>query len=98
MVKKYKITNTVNEHTSDLCIVSDQVCVNGKPLGMMVKSEPVSELDSGWQFLSGQESEKYVANSHTASIFSVKDMIVFNPELAEYVNDPVGTEIIFELD
>lgn len=92
MGKKYKIP-VVAETSKTVCIVSDQVAVNGKPIGFMVKTPDMGDY-SGWQFLSGQETEKYVSNPHTASVFYLEDIVRYDARVNEYLNSPDGTEII----
>jgi hypothetical protein len=42
------------------CFASDRITVDGKPVGFMYREEGDSDLDSGWRFLAGDESDDYL--------------------------------------
>jgi len=41
------------------CIASDRIFVDGCKVGWMVRTEPDGDIDSGWQFFAGDESQEY---------------------------------------
>src|SRR5215831_15426900 len=41
------------------CLASDMITVHGHPVGFMYREEPDNELDSGWRFFAGSESQEY---------------------------------------
>lgn len=93
MGKKFKISAS-KVPSGNLCIVSDQVAVNGKAIGFMVKHVLGIEDYSGWQFLSGEEKEAYVANPHTGSVFDIEDIKEFDDRVADYLDSVDGSEIV----
>ena len=61
--KQFKITaDQIRQVIPNMggCFASDRIMVDGLPVGYMYREEPDRHVDSGWRFLSGDESQVYV--------------------------------------
>ena len=64
----------------------------------------MNENDSGWQFLAGNEDDEYLNKYKNIAIVSVNQAYQLDPDILNYINNPVGTELIrissneFEID
>ena len=76
------------------CITSDKITVDGLPVRFMYKEKPHNAQDSGWRFLSGTESDEYMANSKNHSIYDVNTIANYDPSIIPFLNSPVGS--VFE--
>lgn len=75
-----------------LCMVSDLIAVEGKGVGYMYRDEPEDAEDSGWRFLTGDESDSYIDNPKNFSLLDVNDVANFDPAIIPLLNSPVGSE------
>ena len=75
------------------CIASDKITVEGMAVGFMYREEPESAEDSGWRFLSGDETEEYVENRNNSMIFDVNTIANYDAAIVPYLSSPVGSEL-----
>lgn len=70
----------------------------------MYRAEPVNENDSGWNFMAGNESREYTDDYKNIALVSVYEVYQLDPDIWNYIDNPVGTELIrissneFEID
>jgi len=76
------------------CIASDLITREGQKVAFMYREEPDSELDSGWRFISGLESEEFMADADNHAICDCNLIANFDPEIVPLLDAPVG--VIFE--
>tara|TARA_B100001093_G_scaffold456844_1_gene468114 strand:- start:1989 stop:2318 length:330 start_codon:yes stop_codon:yes gene_type:complete len=85
---------------------TDHITVEGKPLSYMYREEPDNEMDSGWRFFSGEETQDYVDDSSNTSIYEVNTIANYEPAIIELLNTPYpcaferieGTNQFMEVD
>lgn len=75
------------------CVASDRITVDGYNVGFMYREQPESPEDSGWRFLSGEETEEYVEDMNNSMIFDVNTIANYDLSIMPYLNSPVGTEL-----
>ena len=75
------------------CIATDKITVDGLPIIWMYRDEPVNDIDTGWQFTSGTETEEYMADNNNSAIYEVNTIANYEPAIIPYLNMPVGTEL-----
>ena len=73
------------------CIATDMITVQGKKVGYMYRDEPHHETDSGWYFMSGRESQKYMDNPENMAIYDINTIANYSPDITEYLEAPFGT-------
>ena len=82
--------------TSFTCVVTEVITTGQKPVGFAYRDTPVSPTDSGWRFLSGTESEKYMDQPSHYVTCVLADFAREHPDVAPLLAHPVGAA--FERD
>lgn len=73
------------------CMATDQITVQGKPVGYMYRDEPGDELDSGWVFMSGDETQEYMDNPDNIEVYDVNTIANYDPDIIEFLDSPIGS-------
>lgn len=87
-----------------MAYLSKKVLEEGWKIGYMCRDEAMNENDSGWQFLAGNEDDEYINNHENCLLVHVQDVYQLDPDIWNYIDNPVGTELIrissneFEID
>src|SRR5207244_10126541 len=68
-------------------IVCGEIALDRSAILYAARSEPVDEIDSGWQFLCGARTE----NPATASVWALGHVLTYEPSLETYLAMPAGT-------
>ena len=76
------------------CIASDMITVDGFPVRFMYREEPDNEVDSGWRFFSGFESDEYVNDPGNAAYYQTNTIANYDPSIIPLLDSPVGS--VFE--
>jgi hypothetical protein len=71
-------------------IVCSHIAVDNSPILLAVKDEPVSEEDSGWQFLCDSGENE---NEDEAQVWSINEILEYEPSLCALLNHPAGTKL-----
>jgi hypothetical protein len=75
-------------------IASDRITVDGRPVGYMYRTRPRDEMDSGWAFLAGDETEAYMAESENHDIYDVNTIANYDRDIIPLLDAPVGAAFI----
>jgi len=78
------------------CFATDKITVDGLPVGYMYREEPDNDVDSGWRFLAGSESEDYMDNPANHGVYEVNTIANYDPSIIQFVDSPIGSA--FERD
>jgi hypothetical protein len=70
------------------CIATDTITVHGKKVGYMYREEPSDEADSGWCFMTGKESEKYMRDDRNLGVYDVNTIANYSPDIIEFLDAP----------
>lgn len=70
------------------CIATDMITVEGRPVGYMVREEPVRPEDSGWCFMAGDESQDYMDEASHHGIYDVNTIANYCPDIIELLDTP----------
>jgi hypothetical protein len=73
------------------CFATDKITVEGLPIRLMYRDEPDHEIDSGWRFLSGQESDDYLDNAENHGVYDVNTIANYDPAIIPYLNAKIGS-------
>ena len=57
----------------------------------MYREAPDSDVDSGWRFLSGDESQAYADEASNFAMYDVNTIANYDPEIIPFLNAPVGS-------
>lgn len=95
MQKEYKLSKNQIQPLAEgygFCVVSDQITVEGEPVGYAYREEPEDKDDSGWRFLSGSESDAYIDNTKNFSIFDVNVVANYDGSIIPLLDALPGAE------
>ena len=73
-------------------IVSKRVAIGESSILCAIRSEPVDEADSGWEFSEGSSFEK--SNSENPQLWLVSEVLELEPSLTSFINLAAGTRIV----
>lgn len=73
------------------CIASDRITVDGLKVSFMYREEPRNDVDSGWVFLSGEESQEYADNPANWEIHALNTVCNYDPSVIPYLGSNPGT-------
>lgn len=90
--KKFFINGRENEillkdwDTSDGCIATDRITVDGLPIGYMYREKPedgawFEGYDSGWRFTAGDESDEYMQKADNSGIYKLNTICQYDPDI-----------------
>jgi hypothetical protein len=72
------------------------ITVDGRKVGFMYREEPSNEIDSGWRFMSGLESQEFMDEPTNHSVYDVNTIANYDPQIIPLLDAPVGSA--FERD
>lgn len=72
------------------CIATDMITVEGLNVGYMYREESDNDLDSGWRFMSGRESQAYMDDPGNHGVYDVNTIANYDPEIIPFLDAPVG--------
>jgi hypothetical protein len=70
------------------CIATDEITVEGKLVGYMVREETSRPYDSGWCFMSGDEDQDYMDNLSNHEIYDVNTIANYSPDIIPFLDAP----------
>lgn len=73
------------------CFATDRITVDGMRVGYMYREEPDRDIDSGWRFFSGDESQEYVDDPDNTSIYAVNTICNYDPDIIPFLDSPPGS-------
>jgi hypothetical protein len=73
------------------CFASDRITVDGKPVGFMYREDGDNDIDSGWRFLAGDESDDYTNDPANLAIYDVNTVANYDPAIIPLLDAPVGS-------
>src|ERR1700677_3287012 len=76
------------------CLVTDRITVDGLPVGYMYREASDNDLDSGWRFFAGDESEEYVGDATNIGLYVVNTIANYDPNIVQYLDAPAGAAYI----
>jgi hypothetical protein len=73
------------------CFATDKITVYGQRVRFMYREEPDNELDSGWRFMAGSESDEYMSDPKNHAIYDVNTIANYDPDIVPFLGAPVGS-------
>ena len=73
------------------CLATDRITVDGMKVGYMYREEPDNEGDSGWRFLSGDETQEYADMPSNWAAYEVNTICNYDPAIIPHLNREAGT-------
>ncbi len=78
------------------CIASDRIVVDCAKVGYCYREPPDNDLDSGWRFFAGDESDDYTANADNFVLDDVNTIANYDPDIVSLIEAPAASA--FERD
>jgi hypothetical protein len=75
------------------CVATDKITVHGELVDYMVREKPLNDIDSGWQFFSGTETQAYLDDARNSMVFDVNTIANYDPAIIPYLQLPVGSQL-----
>lgn len=75
-------------------MASDDITVEGKSVGYMYRVEPANTIDSGWVFLSGEETDDYLSDPSNAALYDINTIANYDPEIIPLLDAPIGSAFV----
>jgi hypothetical protein len=72
------------------CIASDAITVDGEKVGFMYREDPDNDVDSGWRFLSGTESDEFLDDPENLGLYDVNTIANYDSEIIPLLDAPSG--------
>jgi hypothetical protein len=73
------------------CIASDMITVDGRKVGYMYRDEPDNDIDSGWRFLAGSESDEYMDDADNHGAYDVNTIANYDRDIIPLLDAPAGS-------
>jgi hypothetical protein len=81
-----------------VCFATDEITMKGSKIGYFYRESSNSSIDSGWRFLSGDESNEYIDNPNNVGVHDVNTIANYDPDIIAYLKQPVGSVFIRDLN
>ncbi|NRA35993.1 MAG: DUF2185 domain-containing protein [Polyangiaceae bacterium] len=75
------------------CFATDRITVDGAPVGHMYREKSTDEVDSGWRFFSGDESDEYMACPENTNAYDLNTIANYDRDIIPWLTYPPGTRI-----
>jgi hypothetical protein len=70
------------------CFATDRITVDRRPVGFMYREPPDNDIDSGWRFFSGEETQEYADDPANSAIYDVNTIANYDPDIIEHLDAP----------
>ena len=73
------------------CIATDLITVEGHLVRWMYREHPINDVDNGWRFFSGFETQGYVDNADNATFYDTNTIANYDPSIVPFLLAPIGS-------
>jgi hypothetical protein len=73
------------------CLATDRITVDGSPVGYMYREATTRDLDSGWRFFAGDESQDYIDDLSKTGVYDVNTIANYDPDIIPLLGAPPGS-------
>jgi hypothetical protein len=73
------------------CFATDMIVVDGNKVGYMYGEEADNDVDSGWRFMSGRESDEYMHDAANHGVYDVNTVANYDPDIIPLLDAPIGS-------
>lgn len=100
--KDYHIMNVYNDELNDpvpslanqywdKCITTLAILNDNAPISYICRTEPYNDEDSGWQILSGNETQEYLDNAENSRIVALGVLLNVDDSFIHLLSSDIGT-------
>lgn len=72
------------------CVATDMITCDGYKVGFMYREATEREIDSGWRFMSGLESDEYMDDVNNHGVYDVNTIANYDPDIIPFLNASIG--------
>lgn len=73
------------------CFATDKIAVEGRPVGYMYREPPDNDVDSGWRFMAGDETDEYMDDANNFGVYAVNSVANFDPDIIPFIDATIGS-------
>lgn len=73
------------------CFATDKITVDGQKVRFMYREEPDNDIDSGWRFMAGTESDEYMNDPKNHGIYDVNTIANYDPDIVPILDAAIGS-------
>lgn len=73
------------------CIATDMITCGGRKVAFMYREATKRELDSGWRFMSGFESDDYMNDPDNHAVYDGNTIANCDPDIIPFLDAPYGS-------
>ena len=70
------------------CIATDMITCGGRKVAFMYRVATERDLDSGWRFMSGFESDEYMNDPDNHAVYDVNTIANYDPDVIPLLDAP----------
>ena len=70
------------------CLASERITVAGQRVGFMYRDLPDNDIDSGWRFFSGEETQDYADDPANFALYDVNTIANYDPDIIAHLDAP----------
>jgi hypothetical protein len=78
------------------CIATDRITVDGRPVGYCYREQASRDVDSGWRFFAGDETQAYLDDPGNSSVYALNTIANYDPGIILLLDATIGSA--FERD
>ncbi|MEM9943682.1 MAG: DUF2185 domain-containing protein [Planctomycetota bacterium] len=75
------------------CFATDMITCDGMPVRFMYRETPDNDIDSGWRFTAGIESDDYMDDPENSGIYDVNTISNYDPDIIPFFELSSGTAV-----
>ncbi len=76
------------------CFATDEIVVRGRPVGYAYREAPDNEVDSGWRFTAGDESDEYMDEASNHGVYDINTIANYDPQIVALLDNPAGVAFV----
>ena len=74
------------------CYATDMITVEGHKVGFAYRDKKRHKTDSGWVFMSGNETQEYADNPDNMAIYDINTIANYDPDIVTIIESPIGSQ------
>lgn len=74
-------------------LATDKITVDGEPVDYMYREQPINDVDSGWRFFSGMETQEYIDDPNNSAFYQLNTIANYDNAIIPYLHLPVGVAL-----
>ena len=101
LFSKYKIkAKDIKQYVANYggCLATKMITQKGLGVNYMYREKPDNDIDSGWRFFSGHETDDYVSNPKNVEVYDVHTIVNYSPDIMPFLDIEEGFALERDLE